>query len=231
VTSLKYDLGCLIDAGGERLQIVNERGQSVDSDRLLSIVTEAFLQTHPGVEAIAVPITSSGEIDLIAARHGTKAIKTRNSHLAMMEAAANKAVRFIGGTKGGFIFTDFFFATDAMYSLAKILEMMSSSGKSLGVIDSEIPRLHIARREVNCSWEHKGKVMRNLMHDTEGRRRDLVDGVKVYFEEDAAGLSALLIPDKERPLFHISTEAQSQDDAERLAAEYERKIIQWRDEA
>jgi mannose-1-phosphate guanylyltransferase / phosphomannomutase len=231
VTSLKYDLGCLVDAGGERLQVVNERGQSVDSDRLLSIVTEAFLQTHPGVEAIAVPITSSGEIDLIAARHGTKAIKTRNSHLAMMEAAANKAVRFIGGTKGGFIFTDFFFATDAMYSLAKILEMMSRSGKSLGVIDSEIPQLHIARREVNCSWEHKGKVMRNLMHDTEGLRRDLVDGVKVYFEGDAAGLSALLIPDKERPLFHISTEAQSQDAAERLAAEYEQKIIRWRDEA
>jgi mannose-1-phosphate guanylyltransferase / phosphomannomutase len=231
VTSLKYDLGCLIDAGGERLQVVNERGQSVESDRLLSIVTEAFLQTHHGVEAIAVPITSSGEIDLIAARHGTIAIKTRNSHLAMMEAAANKAVRFIGGTKGGFIFTDFFFATDAMYSLAKILEMMSRSGKSLGAIDSEIPQLHIARREVNCSWEHKGKVMRNLMRDTEGRRRDLVDGVKVYFEGDAAGLSALLIPDKERPLFHISTEAQSQDAAERLAGEYERKIIQWRDEA
>ena len=230
VTSLKYDLGCLIDAGGERLHIVNDRGEPVDNERMLSIVTELFLQTHPGTESIAVPITSSGEIDLIAAGRGVTVVKTRNSHLAMMEAAANKSVRFIGGTKGGFIFTSFFFATDAMFSLAKILEMVARSGKSLSGIDAEIPRLQISRREINCSWEHKGKVMRNLMHDTEKLRRDLVDGVKVYFD-DKHGLSALLIPDKERPLFHVSTEATDRETAERLAGEFERKIIQWRDEA
>ena len=230
VTSLKYDLGCLIDAGGERLHIVNDRGEPVDNERMLSIVTELFLQTHPGTESIAVPITSSGEIDLIAAGRGVTVVKTRNSHLAMMEAAANKSVRFIGGTKGGFIFTSFFFATDAMFSLAKILEMVARSGKSLSGIDAEIPRLQISRREINCSWEHKGKVMRNLMHDTEKLRRDLVDGVRVYFD-DKHGLSALLIPDKERPLFHVSTEATDRETAERLAGEFERKIIQWRDEA
>jgi mannose-1-phosphate guanylyltransferase/phosphomannomutase len=230
VTSLKYDLGCLIDAGGERLHVVNDLGTPVDNERMLSLVTELFLQTHPGTESIAVPITSSGEIDLIAARRGVTVVKTRNSHLAMMETAANKAVRFIGGTKGGFIFTDFFFATDAMFSLAKVLEMMARSGKSLSAIEAEVPRLHVSRREINCSWEHKGRVMRNLMHDTEGMRRDLVDGVKVYFD-DAHGLSALLIPDKERPLFHVSTEATERETAERMAGEFERKIIQWRDEA
>jgi phosphomannomutase len=73
--------------------------------------------------------------------------------------------------------------------------------------------------------------MRNIMHDTEGMRRDLVDGVKVYFDDRGmAGVSALLIPDKERPLFHINTEAEDLETAERLAAEYERKVIQWRDE-
>jgi mannose-1-phosphate guanylyltransferase/phosphomannomutase len=230
VTSLKYDAGCLIDAGGEKLFVVNERGEAVDSDRLLAIIAELFLQTHRDTEAIAVPITSSGEIDLIASRRKVAVVKTRNSHLAMMEAASKKSVRFIGGTKGGFIFTDFFFATDAMYSVAKILEMLALTGKSLGTIDQEIPRLCAAKRNVNCSWEHKGKVMRNIMHDSEGRRRDLVDGVKVYFDDRQAGLSALLIPDKERPLFHINAEADNQETAETLAAEYERKIIMWRDE-
>jgi len=230
VTSLRYDLGCLIDAGGEKLFVVNERGEAVDSDRLLAIIAEMFLQTHADTEAIAVPITSSGEIDMIASRRKVTVVKTRNSHLAMMEAAAKKSVRFIGGTKGGFIFTDFFFATDAMYSVAKILEMLALTGKSLGTFDQEVPRLCSAKRNVNCSWEHKGKVMRNIMHDSEGRRRDLVDGVKVYFDDRQAGLSALLIPDKERPLFHINAEADSQETAETLAAEYERKIITWRDE-
>jgi mannose-1-phosphate guanylyltransferase / phosphomannomutase len=230
VTSLKYDMGCLIDGGGERLFLVNENGDAFDSDRLLTVVADMFLQTHKGVESIAVPITSSGEIDLLAARHNVKIVKTRNSHLAMMEAATNKGIRFIGGTKGGFIFTDFFFATDAMYSLAKLLEMMAHADKRLGEFDTEIPRLYSARRTVNCSWEHKGKVMRHIMADTDAFRRDLVDGVKVYMPEGTPGISILMIPDKERPLFHVSAEAREQHAADRLALEYEKKVIAWRDE-
>ena len=230
VTSLKYDMGCLIDGGGERLFLVNENGDAFDSDRLLTVVADMFLQTHKDVESIAVPITSSGEIDLLADLHKVKVVKTRNSHLAMMEAATNKGIRFIGGTKGGFIFTDFFFATDAMYSLAKLLEMMAHADKRLGEFDTEIPRLYGARRTVNCSWEHKGKVMRHIMADTDAFRRDLVDGVKVYLPEGTPGISILMIPDKERPLFHVSAEAREQQAADRLALEYEKKVIAWRDE-
>jgi mannose-1-phosphate guanylyltransferase/phosphomannomutase len=230
VTSLKYDLGCLIDAGGEKLYIVDEKGEPLEGDRLLTIVTELFLQTHPGTMSIAVPVTSSGEIDVIAERRGITVMKTRNSHLAMMEAAARKMYKFVGGTRGGFIFTDFFFAVDAMYSVAKILEMMALTGKRLGEVDQEVPRLANFRRDINCSWELKGKVMRNIMHDTEGLRRDLVDGVKIYFDDSSDRISALLIPDKEKPLFHISAEARTTRAAEDLAAEYEHKLIQWRDE-
>lgn len=230
VTSLKYDLGCLIDAGGEKLHVVNEDGEVIDRDRLLTLITALFLETHPDAKTIAVPITSSGEIDLIAGERGVTVVKTRSSHLAMMEATANKSIRFIGGTRGGFIFPDFFFATDAMYSVTKILEMMATTGKSLGGVDREIPRLQRSHRTVNCSWEHKGKVMRNIMHATDGMKRDLVDGVKIYFDDEKVGISALLIPDKERPLFHVSTEAYKSEAAESLATEYERKIVQWRDE-
>jgi mannose-1-phosphate guanylyltransferase/phosphomannomutase len=227
VTSLGYDIGCLIDAGGEKLIIVNENGRAMDSNRLLAVVTEMFLQTHENIEAIAVPITSPGEVDMIAAAHKARIVKTRDSHLAMMEAASDKAIRFVGGTRGGFIFTDFFFATDAMYSVAKILEMMALAGRGLGDFDAAVPRLSSARRSVNCSWEHKGRVMRHIMQDSEGKRRDLVDGVKIYFDDDR---SALLIPDKELPLFLVSAEAPTKDAAEDLASEYERKVAAWRDE-
>lgn len=230
VTSLKYDLGCLIDAGGEKIFVVDEKGEIIPSDRLLAIVTELFLETNPNTTAIAVPITAPGEIDMICALRGVQVIKTRNSHLAMMEAATSKHVQFVGGNKGGFIFTDFFFATDAMYSLARILEMMALTGKRLGEIDAVLPRLASVKRNVNCSFELKGKVMRHIMKDSEGKERDLVDGVKIYFEHNGQKASVLLLPDKERPLFHINAEAPDRELAHHLAQEYEQKIIQWRDE-
>jgi mannose-1-phosphate guanylyltransferase/phosphomannomutase len=117
-----------------------------------------------------------------------------------------------------------------MYSVSKILEMMAITGRSLGSVDSSIPRLASARRNVNCSWEYKGKVMRKIMADSEQFRRDLVDGVKIHFDNGGPAISALLIPDKERPLFHITTEGRDQAAADRIADEYEQKVIHWRDE-
>lgn len=230
VTSLKYDIGCMIDAGGEKIYVVNENGEPIPSDRLLTLVTELFLLTNPDATAIAVPVTSPGDIDVIAAARNVKVIKTRNSHLAMMEAATSKQVQFVGGNKGGFIFTNFFFATDAMYSFAKILEMMALTNKRLGELDATLPRMIQARRSVNCSWEHKGKVMRNIMRDSEGRQRDLVDGVKIHLETNGVRSSVLLLPDKERPMFHINAEGPDKATADQLANQYERKVIQWRDE-
>jgi mannose-1-phosphate guanylyltransferase/phosphomannomutase len=230
VTSLKYDIGALVDAGGEKLFMVDENGEAIEGDRLLVIIAELFMRTHPNVQAIAVPITSSGEIDIVAARHRIEVVKTRNSHLAMMEATTNKSVRFVGGTKGGFIFTDFFFATDAMYSVAKILEMMAHAETLLGQINKQIPVLEIAKRDVNCSWEHKAKVMRRIMRDSEGKRRDLVDGVKIYLDGTYQGATTLLIPDKEQTQFHISAEANDRQTAEAIATDYEKRVIRWRDE-
>jgi mannose-1-phosphate guanylyltransferase/phosphomannomutase len=115
--------------------------------------------------------------------------------------------------------------------VAKILEMMAHTGKRLGDYDRTLPRLFAARRGVNCSWELKGKVMRNIMQYTQDLRRDLVDGVKVHFDGDPDRVSVLLIPDKERPLFHVVAEARGQEAADAAADEYERRIVQWRDES
>jgi mannose-1-phosphate guanylyltransferase/phosphomannomutase len=68
------------------------------------------------------------------------------------------------------------------------------------------------------------------MRDSEGMRRDLVDGVKIYFDGVYQGASTLLIPDKERPLFHINAEANDRQTAETIATDYEKRIIRWRNE-
>ena len=57
-----------------------------------------------------------------------------------------------------------------------------------------------------------------------------MDGVKIHLSDERTTAAALLIPDKERPLFHITTEANDQQTADRLAIDYEKKVVKWRDE-
>ncbi len=229
VTSLGYDVGFLVDAGAEKVFVVDENGNFIQTDRLLTLVTYLFLSTNPGIKKIAVPITASAEIDLMAHGMGVEVIKTRDSHLALMEASTSKDVRFVGGTKGGFIFPDFLFASDGMYSVAKILEMMALAGKRFGVLDKEVPTLHLMKRSVYCPWDRKGKVMRYMMHDTEGMQRILVDGIKIIIESDAASTSVLMWPDRAKPLFHVNAESTEKNIALSLLNTYEEKIVGWRD--
>ena len=229
VISLGYDIGFMLDAGAEKCFVVDENGKFINTDRLLTLITYLFLTVYPDVKKIAVPITASAEIDLIAEHMGVELIKTRDSHLALMDTASKDDVRFVGGTKGGFIFPDFLFASDGMYSVVKILEMLALANVRFGQLDKQVPKLHMTKKVIHCPWDRKGKVMRYLMKETDDHdNRVLVDGVKLQLDREKS-TSVLMWPDKAKPTFHLHAESTDPDLTEMIAAQYEERIIEWRD--
>jgi mannose-1-phosphate guanylyltransferase / phosphomannomutase len=233
VSSLSCDIGVLLDAGGEKVFASDERGNFIPEERLMSIVSKLYLESRrqlgTPVRKIACPVAASSEMDVLAKEYGAELVRTSNTHGGMMNAVLNDpSIDFVAGTKGGFIFPEFLFATDAMFSVGKILEMMAVTGMRLGDADAALPRFHRIDRDIHCPWQEKGKVMRMAMHDSEPAPRELVDGIKVLLGEHTW---VLLLPSKEHELFHVYVEAQSLEQAERIAAEYEQKVVQWRDNA
>ncbi len=228
VTSLEYDLGFVIDPGAEKIHAVGENGHAIRDNRLLTIVTKLFLESNRGaVTRIAVPVVASSEIESLAREYDVEVAYTRNSHSAMMDATADREISFVGGTRGGFIFPAFLFAIDGMYAVAKIMEMIAHTGMTLGELDRMLPRRAMAERRVECPWEAKGRVMRRAMEHSEGRQRQLIDGVKI-FQDDGEWI--LLIPDKESPTFNVIVESGDDARSQALAREYEGLVREWKEE-
>jgi mannose-1-phosphate guanylyltransferase/phosphomannomutase len=227
VTSLKYDLGFMLDVGAEKIYAVDELGCIIDGDRLLTLMVKFAALANKDLTKIAVPITASGEIDIIAKEFGLEVLRTRNSHLALMEAAGDKEIRFVGGTRGGFIFNEFLSASDGMYSIAKLIEFMAKTGKKLGALDHETIRLRCEKRKVQCPWHIKGRVMRKLMEDSENVPRELVEGVKISPVNLGTNTTVLINPDHAKPVFHIIAESASVETAQKLVQEYEEKVKFW----
>jgi phosphomannomutase len=65
------------------------------------------------------------------------------------------------------------------------------------------------------------------MEDTEGQRRELVDGVKI---QRADNEWALIIPHSHRPYFVVTVEAPDTNGAQKMLGEYSDKVEAWRDE-
>ena len=222
VKSLNADVGFLFDPGAEKLSVVDEAGEFINPDLLLLIVTSLFLRCTQA-RKIAVPVVASMGVEEIAQEYGVRVIRVRNDHLAMMDALSDQGVDFVGGTRGGFIFPGFQLGADAMFDVAKILELLAKNGRSLGVLRKKWDKFFMVRRAVPCSWGKKGQVMRKLLKYTEDLNRQLVDGVRIVNDDSWV----LITPDRKKALFHIYAEAKDRAKAEALLNEYSRKVEEW----
>jgi mannose-1-phosphate guanylyltransferase/phosphomannomutase len=226
--SLGYEIGFKIDPGVEKIALVDERGIWYTSLRLLTIVTKLFLETHRDHEpyTIAVPVQATEEIDRIAADYNVTVVRIRNSHSAMMEATKDPAIRFVGGTRGGFIFPEFLSASDGMYSACRILDMIAKTGHQLSELDRTLPKRHQSSVSVPCPYEARGTVMRKAMEHSDGMERLLVDGVRISKD----GVTVLLAPDKEEALFTVTAEADDPEVAAATRDLYAEHVSRWRDD-
>jgi len=223
--SLGYELGFTIEPGAEKLTLIDERGVWYSPMRLLSVITKLFLETHRDKEPykIAVSIVASNEIDQIAKDYNVEVVRIKSSHSDMMEATRDEEVLFVGGIWGGYIFSDFLFASDGMYSVGKILEMLAKTGKTISEIDESIPRRFQHQINVDCPWQFRGQVMRQAMEYSENLVRELVEGVKVFHDDD----SVLMMPDHEKGIFWVIAESSKYEDAMSLAKKYGALVAQW----
>ncbi len=226
--SLRYDIGFVMEPGAEKISIIDERGVVFSNQRLLSIVTKLFLETHRHREPykIAVSIVATDEIEQIAKEYNVEVIRIKDSHSAMMEATRDDTVLFVGGIWGGFIFREFLFAADGMFSVGQILEMLALTNLKISDLDSMLPRRFQHRIDTTCPWEAKGTVMRKAMEHSENLTRQLVEGVKIFKDDD----SVLILPDKELASFIVIAESNRHDAAESLTKKYSALVSHWAEE-
>jgi len=232
VKSLDADAGFIIDTTCERLFLVDNLGRYYENIELLAIITNLYFR-HYKPQYIAAPVSAPLLIKQMANERGVGFITTKSSHRSMIETALKDGVGFVGGTRGGFIFTEFIFACDAMFAALKILEMMAKIKEPLSNLVDPIAFPSIAELDIACSWEEKGKVMNALMRETEGMKRDLIHGIKIF---DTAGEDPhvcsnwiLFLPAKEEALFNVTAEAPTKDAAGALVRKWAKKIEKWRD--
>ncbi len=221
VKSLDYDIGFMIDAGGEKVWLATNGGKILNGDRFCTIVTKMFLMGTPGVKKIAMPVQATSEVDIIAREYGVEVVRVKDSHYAMMMACDDLEVKFVGGTRGGFLFPEFIYATDGMFTIAKILDLLAKTKTTIDELDEELPKLHMLKANINCSKEDKGKIMRKFMEDTMKLKQTLIDGVKIHLSKTD---NILCIPDKNRNLVQINVETDSLEKSRKLLKEYTHQI-------
>ncbi|MBI3522591.1 MAG: NTP transferase domain-containing protein [Chloroflexi bacterium] len=215
---LRASFGVIIDAGGEKVFIVDDAGRILDDRHFMGVL--ASLVARDGGGAIAVPGFAPASLERVIAEAGGELKRVRSSAERQMSYAAHDRPRLVADGLGGFIFPSFHPWFDGLFTVVRLLELLASQGTTLAAAADGIPRSHIARLKVECPWEAKGRVMRMLAQEPETERTKQVDGVKHVF----GGEWVLVLPDADQPMFTVWAEGGDEGRAWALAHRYADRI-------
>jgi mannose-1-phosphate guanylyltransferase/phosphomannomutase len=160
VTVMGADMGLVISPGGERLFVVDERGEEVSVEKTLLLLVQLVAQQAGKGAKIVLPLTVTRVAEALAEPHDVEIVRSKVSMPAFTRAASEDGVVFAGALGGGYVFPRFLPAFDAVMSLGKLLELLAPQTRSLGELVAEIPSSTLVHRTVPCPWSLKGTVMR-----------------------------------------------------------------------
>ncbi len=222
VQALRATFGAQVSANGEQLILVDEVGTPIRGEVLTALMSHMMLTTHPR-GTIVVPVHTSGAIEHIARRHDGRVIRTKANPTALMEACQTNPNVVLGGSgEMGFIFPELHPGFDAMFSIAKLIELLTLQQRSLGQIWSELPRMSYRMQTLRCPWTVKGALMRHLVEDTPPDRLELIDGVKILGDNPDDWV--LVLPDAGEPLVHLYGNSLSREGLDHTLAKYQQHV-------
>ncbi len=215
------DLGAVIDAGGERLTLIDGRGHVLSDDEAVMVFIE-LLAGAGDVERVALPVTASDRARELCERRGIAFTLTPLSPSGLLGASASGGVSFASDRQGGYVFPSFLPAFDAAAALVRLVFLLAGTTTSLAGIVEATPAMPVLRQDVATPSDHKGLIMRTLMEQLteQGASLVLVDGIKVVSDDGWA----LVVPDPEDPITHVWAEGSDVVASEALAAAYARRI-------
>ncbi|HEX6958811.1 MAG TPA: phosphomannomutase/phosphoglucomutase [Ferrovibrio sp.] len=140
VLSEGCDLGIAFDGDGDRLGVIDNRGNILWGDQLMILWSEEILRRQPGATIIADVKTSQTVFDAIE-RLGGNPIMWKSGHSLIKSKMQECGAVFAGEMSGHIFFADRYFGyDDALYAAVRLLNIVARSSRSLADLHDRLPQ-------------------------------------------------------------------------------------------
>jgi len=180
------DLGLAFDGDGDRLGLVDNKGNVIWADRQMILYSRDVLSRKPGAKII-FDVKCSSLLPKDISEHGGEPIISRTGH-SFIKIKLKETDAELGGEMSGHIFFKdrWYGFDDAIYTGARLLEIISKTDKTCAEIFAELPS-SVSTPEINIHFDKQGQqydAMEALSNsvDFPGSEINTLDGVRVDYE-------------------------------------------------
>lgn len=180
------DLGIALDGDGDRIGVVTPSGKIIWPDRVLMLLAKDLLSRNPGADVL-YDVKCTRDVAELVSSLGGRAIMCPTGH-SLMKAKMKETGAVVGGELSGHIFFNdrWYGFDDALYSAARLLEVLSMEAFDADEVFNEFPeKVSTPELHIPVSDSTKFHIIKKLEEQGKFPGGNLVkiDGVRVDFPD------------------------------------------------
>jgi phosphomannomutase/phosphoglucomutase len=142
VREQRCDVGVAYDGDADRIGVVDERGNPVWGDQLMIVFSRSILEQRKGGTFIAEVKCSRTLYDDVP-KHGGRIVMWKTGHSLIKAKMREENAVLAGEMSGHMFFADRYYGfDDAVYASARLVEILSETGKRLTDLLADVPRTY-----------------------------------------------------------------------------------------
>ena len=159
----KADIGVCFDGDGDRLGVVDEKGNILLNDTLVAIFAEEVLKRFPRSKIVYNTLCSQAVTKVIEKSNGVP-VMWRTGHSFIKSKISVEKAAFGGELSGHFFFVDNFYGhDDGSFALLRVLDYLAERDLTLSEVCEDFPK-YISSPEikVDCADDKKQEVIEQI---------------------------------------------------------------------
>jgi phosphomannomutase/phosphoglucomutase len=182
----KAEVGIAYDGDSDRIGVIDDQGNILWGDQLMILFSRHVLKESPGAAIVGEVKCSYTLYDDIA-KHGGKPVMWKAGH-SLIKAKMKEEHAELAGEMSGHIFFKhrYFGFDDAVYSSARLLEILTHEPKKLSALLADVPKtFSTPELRMDTVEEKKFELVRRATEALRAAGHSLVDvdGVRVTFPD------------------------------------------------
>jgi len=210
VVETNADMGFAFDGDGDRLGLIDNKGNVILPDRQMILYARDILSRNAGAK-IVFDVKCSSLLSKDITEHGGEPIMSRTGH-SFIKAKLRETGAALGGEMSGHIFFKerWYGFDDALYTGARLLEILSKTDQTCAQVFADLPD-SINTPEINIHFDKQGQQFEAMdkltkTADFPDAKITTIDGVRVDYNNGWG----LVRPSNTTPCLVLRFEADDQ---------------------
>ena len=176
------DFGIAFDGDGDRLGIIDNKGDMIFGDQILLMLTQDLVKREPDLKVVCDVKTSDAVMKCIK-QFGATPVMWKTGH-SLIKAKMREIGSKLGGEMSGHLFfgENYYGFDDALFGACKMINIASNSSQTISEMVEKMPKSYSTPEiRIDIEEERKFDVIEKIKNDARSNKLEFndLDGIRV----------------------------------------------------